>query len=83
MYLLLHDVVLSTSKWHTLSPHLAKQSLLLLTLRILPRLIARVYTVNPDTDVANGWAVTANRKRRPVVAFLDDLPSACRTYGLQ
>ncbi len=91
MYNLLYEIALkllssdlpSASKWDTLSPHLSKQSLLLFTHKILYRLIHRVYVIGPDNPNSdNGWAVTANRKRRAVLEFLENLPNACTTYGI-
>jgi hypothetical protein len=75
----------STSRWHTQTPHLSRQSLLLFTHGLLRRAASVAFDgaqINAtEADADDGWAVTANRRRKSVVEFLSDPVDAAQTFG--
>jgi hypothetical protein len=95
MFACLHEACLagmasdlpSSSRWHTMSVHAAKQGLLLFTHRLLPR-AASVALCGHDSkeskeDDGDGWAATASRRRRAVVDFLAEPAEAVKLFGSQ
>lgn len=79
-----HDLP-SITRWYTFSPHLARQSLGLLTHSILARVILKVFAagaaVDDDGDVPEDYHKVASKKKKQAVAFMGDERAAKLLLG--